>query len=95
MINILNNEHWLIRQTELSKENIAVRSDDLEVSYNELLKLVKKTVKFFHSKGIKKNNHVAIISENNLEFIITLNALWFIGAIPVPLNPKKKTRPEI
>ena len=25
-------------------------------------------------------------TENNLEFILTINALWFIGAVPVPLN---------
>ena len=88
MIKNSNSEHWLIEQAELSNTNIAVRSHEFALSYNGLLKLVKKSVKFFLKKGIVKNNHVAVISENNPEFVLTIHALWFIGAIPIPINPK-------
>ena len=90
MISISNKEHWLIEQTKLHKDSIAVRSDLLELSYDELLIQVKKTASFFNEIGIKKNDHIALLSENNLEFILTVNALWFLGAIPVPLNIRLK-----
>ena len=31
---------------------------------------------------------VAILSENNTEYVILVLALWKIGAIPVPLNTR-------
>lgn len=90
MISISNKEHWLIEQTILQKDSIALRSDLIELSYDELLIKVKKTANFFNEIGIKKNDHIAVLSENNLEFILTVNALWFLGAIPVPLNIRLK-----
>ena len=90
MISISNKEHWLIEQTKIQNDGIAVRSKLVEISYNELLLQVKKTANHFNEFGIKKNDHIAVLSENNVEFILTLNALWFLGAIPVPLNIKLK-----
>jgi o-succinylbenzoate---CoA ligase len=36
--------------------------------------------------GLKRGDIVAIISENNIEFILLIFALWKSGALPVPLN---------
>jgi O-succinylbenzoic acid--CoA ligase len=88
MINISNNEHWLVEQAKLQKDNFAILSDNNEMSYTELIALVRRTAGIFIEKGIKKNDHIAVLSENNLEFILTINALWLIGAIPIPLNIK-------
>ncbi len=60
------------------------------MNYAEVFTLVKRAVNYFLDIGIERNNHVAIISENNLEFILAVNAIWFIGAIPIPLNPNLK-----
>lgn len=90
MIQISNKKHWLIEQAELNGNGIAVISEKSELNYAEIFTLVKKTVNYLLANGIERNNHVAIISENNLEFILALNAIWFIGAIPIPLNPNLK-----
>ena len=90
MINILNNEHWLIEQAERRRDTIAILADNYNVSFSELKVLAIQAANIFSERGIKKKDHIAVISENNLEFIITINALWFIGAIPVPLNLKLK-----
>ncbi len=37
MINISNNEHWLVEQAKLQKDNIAILSDDNKISYSELI----------------------------------------------------------
>ncbi|MCW8849091.1 MAG: acyl--CoA ligase [Melioribacteraceae bacterium] len=88
MINISNNEHWLVEQAKLRKDNIAILTDKDYVSYSELMVLVNRAADFFIKNNVKKNDHIAVLSENNLEFIITINALWLIGAIPIPLNIK-------
>lgn len=90
MIKISNKKHWLIEQAELNGNGSAIILQKNEFSYDEILTLVKKAVNYFLNIGVEKNNHVAIISDNNLEFILAVNALWFIGAIPIPLNPNLK-----
>ncbi len=42
---------------------------------------------YFKSKGVKKNSVVAIISNNYLERIISIIALWRLGASYLPIEP--------
>jgi acyl-CoA synthetase (AMP-forming)/AMP-acid ligase II len=41
---------------------------------------------FFRDLGIKEKNHVGILFDHNYKFFAVVNALWLIGAVPVPLN---------
>jgi o-succinylbenzoate---CoA ligase len=59
-----------------------------EVSYQSLSELVDKTSFFLLQQDIKENNTVCLLFNNRPEFIITILALWEIGAVPVPLNTK-------
>jgi O-succinylbenzoic acid--CoA ligase len=38
--------------------------------------------------NISRGDHIVIISDNNLESILLIFALWKVGAVPVPLNTK-------
>ena len=86
----LNKNHWLEYQTYVNPNKIGLQTDSKKYSYLEIFELSKKTAEYFSQKGIKKNHHVSIYSENNFEFVIAINALWFLGAIPIPLNIRLK-----
>lgn len=58
------------------------------VTYRELNDFVTQFQNHFIHSGIKKGKRVAIQSENSLEYIITLFALWRIGAVAVLLSPR-------
>lgn len=83
---IRNNNHWLKQQADLIPNKILVNSGSKKFSYLKLFKLANDYAFYFSERGIKKNTHVAIDTKNALEFLITINALWLIGAIPVPIN---------
>ncbi len=86
MINISNKEHWLIEQAKFSSEKIAVFYESDHHSYDSILSLSKQAANYFLEKGVAKFDHVSIISGNNSDFIIAINGLWLIGAVPIPLN---------
>jgi O-succinylbenzoic acid--CoA ligase len=86
LISLTNKDHWLIDRVKLSGEDKALIFNDKEITFIELQKLSFQAANYFRISGIKKNNHIAIFSENNLEFIISIFALWLIEAVPIPLN---------
>ncbi len=80
------NDFWLVQQSTSNPKKIFIQNSTEDFSYSEVFELSKKSAQLFFQKGIRKGNYVSIISENNLEFIIVINALWFIGAIPILIN---------
>jgi o-succinylbenzoate---CoA ligase len=86
MITISNKEHWLIEQAKFSSEKTAVFYESNHHSYDNILSLSKQAANYFLEKGVAKFDHVSIISGNNSDFIIAINGLWLIGAVPIPLN---------
>lgn len=55
-------------------------------TYSDVLTLVKKFAYTLESKGVRKGDRVALITEKSPEQIILLLAIWSIGAIAVPIN---------
>lgn len=90
MINIPNTKNWLIEQSEKLNGKQAILFNGNSVNYGELYNQSFNLANYFHSVGIKENDHAAILCGNNIDFVKTVNALWMIGAIPVPLNTKNK-----
>jgi long-chain acyl-CoA synthetase len=62
------------------RENEKIQS----ISYNEFVDMVERLSASFYSIGIKKNEKVAIISENMYKWLITDMAIISLGAIDVP-----------
>ena len=67
---------------------IAIIKSDKSISYKELFDRSIKIASILSKKGIIKNNYIPLLIEDSLSFIETTIALWFLGAIPVPLNTK-------
>jgi O-succinylbenzoic acid--CoA ligase len=86
MITISNNQHWLIEQLSLAADATALIINDKKITYEEIFNLTQNTAHYFKNAGIEPTDHITIISENNLDFIVTILALWLIGAIPIPIN---------
>lgn len=88
MIKLTNTEHWLIQQARLSPNQIAIYTSDLRINYDKLLEQSLATAEYLSSLGIKDGDNVCILSNHSYEFWIISNALWLLGAVPVPLNTR-------
>lgn len=78
-----------IRSGKINSEFIALFEKDKEITFRNLIASTNKTAHFLKSNGIKENDIVALLFNNSSEFIITILALWEVGAVPVPLNTKQ------
>jgi len=86
---IVNN--WLADKAAIRPLSRAIISKQATLSYHELLKRSLDTAGYLKSKGITRGDNVGIIFSHNFEFFTILNALWFLGAVPVPLNTRNTT----
>ncbi len=57
-------------------------------TYNDLARLSNDAKIYFSEQGITENCFIGIFCEHTAEFVISVLALWKLGAIPVLLNPK-------
>ncbi len=55
-----------------------------KITYSDLFKKIHYLRQGFHSIGIKQYDHVALFSDNRIEWIITDLALLSLGAVDVP-----------
>jgi o-succinylbenzoate---CoA ligase len=88
MIKLSNKKHWLEDQAKRYPENAAIMTSEKSLSFKELNEECLLTAQYFKNHGIRKRNHVGILTTHNHYFCVVINALWFIGAIPIPLNIK-------
>ncbi|MDO8580670.1 MAG: o-succinylbenzoate--CoA ligase [Candidatus Omnitrophota bacterium] len=66
----------------------AVIGADKTISYADLNHTVWVVTKNLQNLGVAPGNRVAIISPNNIDYIITLLALWRLGAVACPLSTR-------
>ncbi len=66
----------------------AVIKSEFSISYQKLFDQSMQIAFALSNKGIKKDNHIPLLIEDNFLFIKTVIAFWYLGAIPVPLNTK-------
>ena len=59
---------------------------DRDITYEELDMLVNQTANGLWHDGVKKGDRLAVLSKNNLDFVIVTFALARIGAVMVPMN---------
>ncbi|WP_287389126.1 AMP-binding protein [Lachnospira sp.] len=77
------------------KDEIALIFDDYKITYGELYKNIKTLSFGFIKDGVNKGTHVAIILENCMEYIMSYFSLFYIGAIPIPINTRWNTNEAI
>lgn len=70
------------------KDLTAIIKSEKSISYQDLFNKANKLSSSFLEKGINKNDYVPLLIEDQLTFIESVFALWYLGAVPVPLNTK-------
>lgn len=65
-----------------------------EMSYNEFLTQAECLALGLLELGIKKGDRVGVVSENRIEWVISVAAITLIGAIDVPLFPTLTSKQE-
>ncbi len=71
---------------DMSKD--ALTFDDTTYTYKEISDKVKGLAAGFIEKGINKGTHTVIILDNCIEYILSYFALFYIGAVPIPINTR-------
>src|SRR3990170_7079646 len=66
----------------------AIITNENNLTYRELIKEVKKTAASLIELNIHRMKPVAVLSDNNKDFIILVLALWMIDAVPAPINTR-------
>ncbi|MCU0342341.1 MAG: o-succinylbenzoate--CoA ligase [Ignavibacterium sp.] len=66
----------------------AIIKSHFSISYKELFSEAKQIASGFLNNGINKHNYIPLLIEDNYLFIKSVIAIWYLGAIPVPLNMK-------
>jgi len=64
------------------------QNEIVKYKYGEIYEYVTKIAKHLNVLGIKKGDHVAIISENRPEWAISYFAVIWIGCVAIPLDSK-------
>lgn len=68
--------------------SVFIISSKKEISYREFEESAAKLASYFEDKGLKEGDNVAVISDNNPDFILLIFSLWKVKAVPVPINTK-------
>jgi long-chain acyl-CoA synthetase len=65
--------------------------DRISLNYNESLKLIQAVARWLYSKGIRKDDKVAVTGKNSPEWAVAYLGIVFAGAIVVPIDYQLKS----
>ncbi|MSQ46585.1 MAG: hypothetical protein EXR24_06375, partial [Ignavibacteria bacterium] len=92
MISISNKKHWLLEQAEKDRNKTALITNKSKINYLELLKSSEIIARYLSENGIAKGSNVGLIYNYNVQFIETINALWFLGVVPIIVNTRNNSQ---
>ncbi|MEM8903392.1 MAG: AMP-binding protein [Actinomycetota bacterium] len=75
-------------------DDVALVSQSRETTYGELRSLVADFAAGLADRGVSRDDRVAVVAANNLDFVVSMFAALHVGAVAVPLNPRSP-RPEL
>ncbi|MCW8804422.1 MAG: AMP-binding protein, partial [Ignavibacteriaceae bacterium] len=85
-MNNLNPDRFLLlKQSRPAK---ALMSSSVSYTFEELNRKVLSIASYFITQNISAADRVGIVSQNDVDFVISILALWQISAVPVPLNTR-------
>jgi O-succinylbenzoic acid--CoA ligase len=91
MMNLSPDRLLLLKQIPSTK---AIISSKINYTFEELRQKVLRTSKFLMENNIESKDKIGIFSQNNIDFVVAVLALWQLSAIPVPINTRL-TKSEI
>ncbi len=84
------NKHriWLATHLESTRELPALIDAQCRITYGEYHRYVNTLAAWLKDKGIEKQQPVAIVAANSIEYVLTVMALLNAGAIACLINPR-------
>ena len=84
-----NLSELIVKHVRERPERIAVGTSDLQLilGYRQLDELVRSASAQLAQLGVRQGDVIALISDNTVEFVVSLLALLNSGAMVAPLNP--------
>ena len=76
----------LARVEEAHGERLAVVDGEVGLSFSDMRRLRDQLVGGLLDLGIRDGDHVATFTRRSWESAVTLHALWYLGAVVVPIN---------
>jgi O-succinylbenzoic acid--CoA ligase len=64
----------------------AIVTSSITISYQDLNDRIRSAAVYLHSIGIRQHTKVAILSSNNISYVVYVLALWSLNACIIPLN---------
>src|SRR5690625_4819199 len=85
--------YWIEKRAEMNPQRLAIITEEQTLTYEELHLEVRKVATYLREeKSIKKGDRIAILSHNNIEFVVLLFAIAKLEAVAVPLNVRLNKR---
>ncbi|GEM_PF-2592822 len=75
-------------QASLHANNLAITQEDYSLTYQELDKLTNQLGRLLQQNDITPGDKIAVLMERNCQSIVAMLAIFKIGAIYIPINPK-------
>src|ERR1700738_2618957 len=82
----------LVASKDRYADRIALRCDDLELTYAEFDAAAARVATLLERAGIEPGDRVGIMLPNTPAFAIALFGIIYQGAVAVPMNPLLKSR---
>ncbi len=74
------------KNLKIKDNHPAIITSEEIISYTQLNNKIHSYAEYFYSQGIRQKNKIAILGNNNSEYLISVLALWELNTCVVPLN---------
>ncbi len=85
-------DHLLRKAAAQNPDRTAIIYHDLMLTYREVVSMVNSTANGLHNLGLKKGDHICLLTTNRPEYTITFIGAASIGVVVSPMNPAYKER---
>lgn len=80
--------HVFTKKAQEFPTNIAVSNGEITLTYAELNNLSNRLAQHLQNLGIEPFQHIAVLMERTPALLVAMLAIYKLGAVYVPLNPK-------
>ena len=74
------------KYAEMIPNSLALRAKGKDFTYSNLIGKIEERISFFKENGVKYQKRCAIYTDDEYEMLISLYAIWALGAICMPMN---------
>ncbi len=77
-----------LSKNKIDPSSTAIIYGENTLSYSKFFEYIGAFKEYYKKSGVKKDSKIAVLSKNNLNYVVSVFSLWQLGAIPVLLNTR-------